>query len=287
VKGSVAVITDAVSPDFMFPIWHKYYGTLFGYQNLFVVTYRGKKGAFSPYEMGGLLELPTEYEDEVRRAAITSHVSTLLTCYEIVIRVDVDEILVVAPHLHINLREYITNSKMPYFTARGFDVIQLPTESPITSAANGNVLRNRDWAYPNTALNKTCVTRVPISWSSGFHWATVYPQFCDLFMLHLKRIDIGWQMHWCNHMRDNAPKTGNARNFLMGYYKSDEKEIVHYHEGVVGRIRLNCESDWYRNETISNFLNNVNLVPETLLYAGKYGHEDVLCRIPDTWKELV
>ena len=35
----IAVVTDAVSDQYFFPIWRQYYGHLFGPENLFVVTY--------------------------------------------------------------------------------------------------------------------------------------------------------------------------------------------------------------------------------------------------------
>ena len=57
-KGPVAIITDATSDKFWFPIWYSYYARQFGACSIYVVSYRGLSRLFHGYELGGLWELP-------------------------------------------------------------------------------------------------------------------------------------------------------------------------------------------------------------------------------------
>jgi len=89
-----AVVTDAVSPRFMFEKWLVYYSSLFGIENIYILTYKGLAKGFRGWPVGGLIELPVAYNDEVRACFVSGFVSALLAAYTGVVRVDVDEFLV-------------------------------------------------------------------------------------------------------------------------------------------------------------------------------------------------
>ena len=283
----IAVVTDAVSPDFIFPIWHRYYGSLFGESNLFVVTYKWIGPSFKEFGLGGLIELPVGYNDNNRRAVISQLVSTLLPCYDSVIRVDADEFLVVDPRVAPSLDVFIKSMKAPYLTARGFDVLQMPDEPPVSANASGSILKDRAFAYPNTALNKTCVVTIPVDWSEGFHWASVPPKFGPLFMLHMKRLDIGWQLAWCRQMTESLQNNNQAEAGLHQYYSPDEQRVLDYHKGAANRPFVAGIDSWYRDTLIAKFLEGIALVSSTGLYHGEYGHEQVLCEIPPEWRSII
>ena len=283
----VAVISDVISPDAIFPIWHRYYGGLFGPDNLFLITYSGKAAAFRDVKRGGLVELPVGYEDSLRCAVISKFVSALLRCYDIVVRVDIDEFLVVDPRVAPSLAVYVNDMKMPYITARGFDVIQLYEEPALPEKLAGPLLENRAFAYPNTALNKTCIVKHPVTWSSGFHWSTVYPKFGPLFMLHMKRIDIEWQVAWSKTMFESIKDDPSVNQHIKDYYSQSKANILGYHQDVGRRRQLSGIDSWYRDEITSNYLEKVEYQPNDGIYSGEYGHEHVLCEIIPEWKLLL
>jgi len=284
--GRVAVVTDALSPDLIFPIWHRYYSGLFGAASVFVVTYGGLAGAFKSFDLGGLIELPVGYDDNTRRKVISGFVTSLLGCFDTVIRVDADEFLVVDPRSSVSLSEYLANFDAPYLSARGFDVCQMPEEPALPEVPDFPILRDRSFAYPNTALNKTCITRVPVAWCQGFHFASVYPKFGPLFMLHMKRLDIGWQLNWFTRMSENITSNPTVPDSLRAYYQPDEEKIRAYHKGVAGRPRLAGIETWYRPRLTAEYLQKIAYDPASGLYHGTYDHELVLCEIPPEWKSI-
>ena len=285
--GRVAVVTDAVSPEFIFPIWHRYYANLFGAENLFLITYSGLSPLFAGYKLGGLIELPVGYDDNTRRDAITRFVSTLLSCYQTVVRVDADEFLVVDPRISPSLSAFIDEYKGEYLTARGFDVIQMPEEPVMAVQGVGTLLKDRGYAYPNSSLNKTCLVRSPISWSTGFHWASVFPKFGPLFMLHMKRVDISWQLSWFDKMSQQIKDNPNVDDSLREYYAPDEAKIRDYHTSISKRPRLSGLISFYRQNFIAGFLHQIQFIGRDGLYYGEHNHEQVLCEIPAEWKALI
>ncbi|MBN8873969.1 MAG: hypothetical protein J0H67_14125 [Rhodospirillales bacterium] len=282
----VAVLTDSLSDDYVFPYWHAYYGEQFGSCNLFVQTYHGLRSKFTGFLLGGVIELPESYEDRLRARALSSLCSYLLTTYDVVIRVDTDEFLVVDSRRDLLLRDYVAHLQAPYVTARGFDVIQLPGESIIEQGA-ARLLAHRSVAYPNSALNKTAITRIPLGWSEGFHWANVYPHFDDLFLLHLKRIDIEWQMRWFDHMSSQIADNADVPNYIKEYYKPEREKIEKYHREVAQRPRIAGIDNWRRDQFNSDFLKSISLNPNSGLYSGKTSHELTLCELPVEWKSSI
>lgn len=278
----IAVLTDAVSDQHFFPIWRRYYGSLFGDSNLFVVTYAGGS-KFNDGTLGGVIRLPVGYDDATRARVVSDMACSLLGAYDVVVRVDADEMLVVDPAAAPSLKDYIENTNRPYYTARGFDVIQLPDEAPLRP---GPLLAQRQVAYPASALNKTAITRVPMHWSQGFHWCSAYPEFGPLFMLHLKRIDIEWQMKWFAEMTGNIAENPKVQQIFKDYYNPDHEKIVSYHRAVGVRPRVSGMEAWYREDHQRKFLGGITYRANDDLYAGSYDQDMVLCEVPQPWKAL-
>jgi hypothetical protein len=243
-------------------------------------------GAFQAFHRGGVIELPVGYDDNTRRVVISGFVSSLLGCYDTVIRVDADEFLVADPRSSVSLSEYLKNFDAPYLSARGFDVCQMPDEPDLPEVPDFPILRHRSFAYPNTALNKTCIIRTPMTWCPGFHFASVYPKFGPVFMLHMKRLDIGWQLNWFGKMSENITNNPTVPDSLRTYYQPDEDKIRQYHKGVAGRPRLNGIDTWYRPKLTAEYLQKIKFDRASGLYHGSYDHELVLCEIPPEWKSL-
>lgn len=53
----VAVVTDAISAEQYFPIWHRYYGSQFGPENIFLFSYQENVGEFRSFTLGGAIPI--------------------------------------------------------------------------------------------------------------------------------------------------------------------------------------------------------------------------------------
>ena len=279
----IAVVTDVLSDQHFFPLWRRYYGGLFGDTNLFVVTYAGA-AAFPDAGLGGVLRLPVGYDDRTRASAITDLVALLLAAYDVVIRVEADEFLVVDPRIAPDLRSHIQATNCPYYTARCFDVIQTPEEPPLTP---GPILAQRQYATANTALNKTAIVRTPLHWSQGFHWCSAYPECGPLFLLHLKRIDIDWQLRWFAEMTRNIADNPAVGQLIKDYFQPDREKLLAIHRAIGARPLLDGIENWYRNDLQWRFFDSVTYNPEDDIYSGQVEQDTVLCDLPAAWKTLL
>lgn len=273
------MVTDALSQEFFFPLWRRYYGGLFGDANLYVIGYTGGS-TFDGLGLGGSVRLPYAYDDARRPTACAEVVDRLLKTYDTVIRVDADEFLMVDPRVAASLPQFLEMTGDAYFTARGFDVVQLPEEAPLVA---GPVLAQRQVAYPNSALNKTSITRIPLHWGPGFHWANVLPRFSALFLIHLKRVDVDWQMQWSHCIAAHPEIAGDLRD----YYRAGREQILEYNRQVAKRPLLRGIGAWYRDAHQARFIAAVRHDPASGLYQGEYDHELVLCELPEEFRAML
>src|ERR1700692_4382329 len=108
-----AIITDATSPDFFFPRWRRYYGGLFGYQNLHVLTHTGMKQLFLDAGIGNVWEVNSSYNDMLRANVIADLIAVLLRSYDVVLRCDVDEFLFPDPSRFLDLTDFVECNELP------------------------------------------------------------------------------------------------------------------------------------------------------------------------------
>ena len=278
----VAVVTDVVDPGFYFSTWHKYYGELFGEQNLFVICYSNSTGELGDYKLGGTTTLPCVYNDTVRAKFISSYCAALLEFYDFVIRVDVDEFLVADPRLYPNLTVYMENLRRPYVTAIGLDIIQSRDEAPLDLASK-IIIHQRQYAYPNSSLNKTCIASVPTRWLEGFHFCNFFPKFNDLYLLHLKRADTAQQIAWAMKMSQAAP----GDKFIADYYSAESAPIFQYRDDVFARSVFCGWDGIMRNSFRDKFVAAVNpwkMNDGTVIYSGNHFHDDILVVLPQEFK---
>jgi hypothetical protein len=170
----VAVIGDTISADQHFHVWYNYYSSLFGAEHVYVVTYKGLSRKFGNLELGGLWEIPEDYNDPVRCRVISSLVSALLQSYDYIIRCDIDEILVPDPRHVPDLATFVETLDRPYVTGRGLEVMEGYDDPPLRPGIR-ILVEQRKIAFRSSSVNKTSITSVPLEWGSGFHGCTVYP----------------------------------------------------------------------------------------------------------------
>jgi hypothetical protein len=278
-RPRAAVVTDAISPDFYFPVWHQYYSSQVGSSNLYVVTYGGMKKLFDKYELGGAWEVKA-YSNDSRIKIISTLVDLLLQQYDYVIRVDTDELIVPDPRTFGSLRSYMDALNRPYVTAMSYDVVQGDREKAL-DLEQKILLTQRMFAYPYDALNKTCVTSLSLNWAPGFHFCSVYPEFNQLYLFHLKRADLDIQLQVGEATAARAPGERNR-----DYYLTNQQTLSTYNKTVL-QFRSGSGWEWFqRDEYQAKFLQGIKY---TKNYGGVYHGaafrpEKVLVEIPEEFK---
>lgn len=215
----VAVITDATASGYLFPHWHRYYAAQFGAENLHVVTYAGLGPAFADVRLGSLEELPFLYDDGLRPGHIAARVAALLQTHDVVLRCDVDEFLIPDPRRHASLAAYVEGLALPYVTARGVDLVEMPDDPPLILDGRP-LLGQRHWGVRTASLNKTALTTVPLAWGPGFHAANVRPVFDYLYLIHTKFADVKGRVAWFEAMLAKVrPGSSEAEYYADGRAK--------------------------------------------------------------------
>jgi hypothetical protein len=281
----VAVITDTIAADQYFQVWHSYYAKFFGADNLYVVTYKGLSPLFAGIRLGGLWELPDEYNDGLRSRVISALVTALLGSHDYVVRADVDELVVPDPRTAPDLRTYIEaldRNKRPYVTARGFEVVEV-TEDPPLEISRPLLVRQRRFSYRNSALNKTCLTAVPIEWTGGFHGGTVYPLMSDLYLFHLKYADLTGRLRWFHSLIEHAPNNVQGQK----YWSDGIANILAMREALARRKLVSGWEQFVSREFDEDFLTTIRMNPSSRQYQGNFFTDGFLCEIPPEFSGML
>jgi hypothetical protein len=276
----VAVIGDTISTDQLFQVWHNYYSLQFGAKHLYVVTYRGLSRKFAHVELGGLWEIPENYNDPVRCRVISSLVRALLGSYDCVVRCDIDEILVPDPRQASDLAAYIETLDHPYMTGRGLEVIE-GYDEPQLDPGIPILVQQRKLAFRSSSLNKTCITSVPLEWGSGFHGATAYPLLRDLYLFHIKHTDITGRLQWLADLKASAP--GNAE--VARYCDGGIANIQQMRTAVLGRELQTGWQNFTDRSFDQTFLDTVKY-DASKIYQGAFLHDSKLLEIPSEFLGL-
>jgi hypothetical protein len=267
-----AVITDATSAEFFFPRWRRYYGGLFGFENLHVVTYGGMRALFQDAGIGNVWQVNEPYSDDLRVYVIVDLIKTLLNSYDVVIRCDVDEFIVPDPSICANLAEFIEMNEAPYVTAHGIDVIEVEEDSPLDAELPVLCVQRR-YARRAAAVGKTCLTTVPLGWSRGFHAASVIPHFAGLYNFHLKFADLKNRIQWHDRMREGLVPGSIAH----GYFAIDAEHFAAIQGGIAAMARTGEETE---REFEERFLKSVTYNPAPFhIYQGDFIAQDFLFHI--------
>ena len=273
---SIAIVTNALDPGFYFPLWYRYYSRQIDASGMFVVTQGTPASAFADYRLGGVFAMPPAAFDEQRRAAaISTFVASLLQYFDIVVHTDTDEMLVADPRMYPSLGEYLAKLKLPYVTARGIDIFQREGEAEIDFGQN-ILIKQRKYGYLTSSMCKTAVTTMPITWSQGFHYCSVYPAFDALYMVHLKRLDLNQQLTWFDHM--------SGRSFadprVQQYYAPDRQKLANFHQAWSRKPVIHGFDALNRTEFRERFLEKVCFDKRDGVYRGQHFGDDMVCKLP-------
>lgn len=198
----VACMTMLRDETFFFSIWYRYYAALFGPENLFVIDHLSKTRPVAPDGFAGLNVLTLPFDraldpkgrpqklDGPRFNLITGMVQGLLAYYDTVIFNDADELFIVDPKKHCDLRSFLESgaANAPALAGMGLDIIHDPPQEPPLDPARPVLRQRRNyiyapvWAKPHI-INSPCRI-APHGISVPFRYDP------DLYLIHLKHSDI-------------------------------------------------------------------------------------------------
>lgn len=277
----IAVISDATSTDFFFPVWKRYYGDLFGLDNLYIITYSGMRAIFANSGISHIWEINSPYNDELRARIVSHLVTVLLETYDVVLRCDVDEFLVPDKEKFSDLREFVEKNNLPYVTAHGIDILELQTDAELDFGRK-ILVDQRKFGIYTTPLNKTSLTTTPTTWAAGFHATDKFPIFSRLFILHLKYADIKGRQRWNEFMLSSVePGTREHKYF------SDSSEHLSSYPNWYSQLKKRSN---IRDGGISSFdrkfLDSVTYNPLHNIYAGEFETQDFLIEIDSIYENI-
>ncbi|WP_176562766.1 glycosyltransferase family 2 protein [Paracoccus liaowanqingii] len=275
----MAVFTMSYNEDVTLPIWVKYYGGLFGRENLFVIDHGSNDGSTEGLHGVNLIKLPrTAFSDLKRSKMISDLCENFLNFYDYFIYTDTDEFLCVDPSKHKDLKTYLQEVRPEYETAIGLNIFHSFDEEPEFNSSR-KVLSQRNYVYFMASMCKTLITKEPIKWGGGFHTCDKRQSFGEVYNFHSKFMDRGIALDRLRVLR-NIPRDGNFGNHQM----------ILDHDLMLAYAQINSRhrgSDFEFSENINELLSLVELDA-----SGKYVYDldyngDTpyhLRKIPETFK---
>ena len=223
-KKRIAAITMARNDEFFLSRWIKYYGDLFGTENLYI--YLDGTDQETPENAGNAHVTKLPHTDMSRSAGdkyrinlISDLANKLLAEYDIVIGCDCDEFLVVDPNCKMNLAQYLSQQEFnTTLSGLGLDVGQHLTHEK-TLDTSKQFLSQRQYALLSTRYTKPVVINRPVRWGSGFHRVKNHNFHIDknLYLLHFGAVDMDMLVakaakrgaNWVNHLKRRGNGTIN------------------------------------------------------------------------------
>ena len=194
----VAAVTFVFNEAINLPIWRRYYGAEVGDRNLFIVDHGSTDGSTDALGDASKIRLPRDELDEHKRCVFMASLQhSLLEYYDYVIYTDCDEIIVPDPSIYGGIQDYLSQTRFEYVAPIGLDLHHIiDRELPLDLEVS--IMNQRSFAWFASSLCKPVVSRVPLTWATGFH-ACDRPIVIDgrLFLFHLKNMDysIGFRRH--------------------------------------------------------------------------------------------
>lgn len=170
----IAVISMVRNDSFFTPKWIDYYGSQFGFENLYLILDGDDQPLPSKHEQINIIReahkrMGRAQGDRYRARLVSGIARNLFKEYNVVIAHDIDEFLVVDPARKQSLEQYLQNDfNRSSLSALGLDVGQhLDYESAIDASIP--FLQQRKYAHVSARYTKAVVATKPVRWGSGFH----------------------------------------------------------------------------------------------------------------------
>jgi|688.fasta_scaffold00302_49 hypothetical protein len=196
-KKPVAVLGIFGREKFFSPIWKKYYGDLFGVENLHIIgslvtdEYLNILDGANFHELGS----DTHGDNAYIIVRVMQLQYELLKSYQTVVFADSDEFIVPDPAKYTNLKDFLEKNNDMYFRVQGYNVINFVGNEPQIDM-NKPIIGQRNYWYKNGSVigggesKMLIVRKADVSYIAGMHWS--YPaviEHPDLYNIHLREFD--------------------------------------------------------------------------------------------------
>jgi len=261
---AIAALTYVFNESVNLPIWLKYYGNLFGTENLFIVDHQSTDGSTKNLGDANVIRIPRlKFDDTDKAHFISSLQSALLRSHDAVVCGDCDELLVADPAKYADLNDYIARGLSDYATAVGVNVVQMiDRELPLDLGRP--ILAQRRYGLFSASICKTLLSRAPLVWSAGMHATNLPPKFdTDLFLFHTKLMDYGLAV---TRQRLNQEIPWSEKSLQKNYgvqHRFDQKRLVE--ETFFYAIRAldaNNVFDFKFDDVVANMLSSMTVSRE-------------------------
>lgn len=275
-------MTNVFNEAFNLQIWLNHYGSQVGIENCFVVDDGSTDGSTENVTSRGasLLRMPRDrFDDQKRAELISSMVGSFLLKYDAVIYSDADEMLIADPRIYPSLREFCADMKSPAATAIGLNVVHdLSAEGAID--VGRPILSQRSKVQFVSPMCKTLVVRDRPSWSGGFH-ANIYPpSFGDLYLFHLRHVDLGESIKRLDVTRKIQVEDPAVGQHHRRDHMSMTRQFI-----ATGELPVNDSFDM--SSYVERFLSNVILSHTKRFYLPKQFRSDCLHTIPQEFTTVI
>lgn len=217
----IAVLTQVKDEELLLPLWRRYYGGQFGYQNLFVIddgTTDGSTANLTPTQVLARPQRP--YDERERTDEISMFLEELLKFYDWVIYTDVDEFLVLDPLLKMDFQSYLQQVSGRHLNAVGINVLH-NIYSEAEYAADLPVFQQRRYGAFDRSYFKQLVHSYRVRFIPGFHTSNRPRNFAPgLYLMHLAHFDRGntrqrWLVRNSIKWSQNAIENQHGMHFRM------------------------------------------------------------------------
>ncbi len=189
-KRKAAVFTIVRDEKMFLPIWLRYYRRHFEEQDIYILDNDSKDGCVDGLPNVRNVHSDLAFDHGWLCQIVQNFYSELLNSYDIVVFAEVDEIIS-APWHPEGLKGYISDMQGNGFACIGYNVFHDPKVEPEPIDLSRPILEQRSRWIRDGIYDKTLVTRVPRTYSPGFHHATPNAaQDPKLVMVHLHRFDL-------------------------------------------------------------------------------------------------
>lgn len=236
----IAALTMVYNERHYLPLWLHHYGTALGRENLYIIDDGSDDGSTIGLGAVKVMRQKKAPLDEAGRAARFSAIQAeLLTQYDAVIISDADELVVVDPAVCLSLADYVAQRVPEYATTCGLNVM-FDTRGEAPLAPGRPLFRQRRYVRFDRAYCKSLISRVPLKWRAGFHFADREPDpRADLMLFHLRAADPGIALDRLRSFNriERASSSPMERvspqfnmteeTYLRSFFVNDEEHHVH------------------------------------------------------------
>ena len=238
-KKKCAVFTIVKNEKFFLPIWLKHYAKYFDQADIYILDHQSTDGSTNNLRCNVVpVHNELAFDHQWLCNTIQNFQSELLNKYNAVLFAESDELIYTLGDLRLN--DYIDNfinSSSNYVTCVAYEVKQDLENEPKYDSNRGIFLQRKNW-YRHELYDKTLLTKIPLTYSFGFHTCN-YPKVFDnnLFLCHLHRFDFPLMLE---RHEERATKWNLKDDKGAGFHHRifEESELLTYFNSIPHPIEL-------------------------------------------------